>query len=126
MIDSIVSRLGEVALPLYFFIGFILFVIIGVIALRLYRVNKIKKVRQKAKEDARRIRIRELRRIENQMSYFNQPDDRLQDDGRDIINEGYYRSKWGDAQDSYDEEPTKPKAKKGLFKRKNRGVKVDE
>lgn len=126
MLDSIISRLGEVALPLYFFVGFIFFVVLGVIAIRMYRVNKLKQVRQKAKEDARRIRIRELRRIERQMSYFNQPEDRLLDEGRDILNEGYYRTKWDDdAQDSYVEDmPTK--TKKGLFKRKNRGVSADE
>lgn len=126
MLDSIISRLGEVALPLYFFVGFIFFVVLGVISIRMYRVNKLKQVRQKAKEDARRIRIRELRRIERQMSYFNQPEDRLLDEGRDILNEGYYRTKWDDdAQDSYVEDmPTK--TKKGLFNRKNRGVNVDE
>lgn len=126
MLDSIISRLGEVALPLYFFVGFIFFVVLGVILIRMYRVNKLKQVRQKAKEDARRIRIRELRRIERQMSYFNQPEDRLLDEGRDILNEGYYRTKWDDdAQDSYVEDmPTK--TKKGLFNRKNRGVSVDE
>lgn len=126
MLDSIISRLGEVALPLYFFVGFIFFVVLGVILIRMYRVNKLKQVRQKAKEDARRIRIRELRRIERQMSYFNQPEDRLLDEGRDILNEGYYRTKWDDdAQDSYVEDmPTK--TKKGLFNRKNRGVNVDE